>query len=176
MIKQKKGFFTFIFSLIPGAGELYMGFRRQGISIMILFWLAIGFAGVLQINLLLFTLPILWFYSFFNVHNLASLTDEEFYSLEDKFLFDIDRIMEDKDIVLKNYRNVFAGILIFLGASIIWNNSFSILYSILPERLYYQIRDIGRNVPQFVFAAAIIALGVYLIRGKKKELDNNENS
>lgn len=176
MIKQKKGFFTFIFSLIPGAGELYMGFRRRGISIMILFWLAIGFAGVLQINLLLFTLPILWFYSFFNVHNLASLTDEEFYSLEDKFLFDIDRIMEDKDIVLKNYRNVFAWILIFLGASIIWNNSFSILYSILPERLYYQIRAIGGNVPQFVFAAAIIALGVYLIRGKKKELDNNENS
>jgi hypothetical protein len=29
---------TFIFSLIPGAGEMYMGFKKQGISIMLLCW------------------------------------------------------------------------------------------------------------------------------------------
>ena len=35
MQKQKKGFLLFISSLIPGAGEMYMGFFKQGISIMI---------------------------------------------------------------------------------------------------------------------------------------------
>ena len=38
MQKQKRGFWLFIFSLIPGAGEMYMGFKKQGISIMLLFW------------------------------------------------------------------------------------------------------------------------------------------
>ena len=32
MQKQKRGFWLFIFSLIPGAGEMYMGFKKQGIS------------------------------------------------------------------------------------------------------------------------------------------------
>mgnify|MGYP000143409302 FL=1 len=39
MQKQKRGFLLFISSLIPGAGEMYMGFFKQGISIMTLFWL-----------------------------------------------------------------------------------------------------------------------------------------
>ena len=34
MQKQKKGFLLFISSLIPGAGEMYMGFFKQGISIL----------------------------------------------------------------------------------------------------------------------------------------------
>ena len=45
MQKQKKGFLLFISSLIPGAGEMYMGFFKQGISIMTLFWAIIAIAG-----------------------------------------------------------------------------------------------------------------------------------
>ena len=37
MRRQRKGFLTWIASLIPGAGELYMGFEKQGVSLMILF-------------------------------------------------------------------------------------------------------------------------------------------
>lgn len=44
MQKQKKGFLLFISSLIPGAGEMYMGFFKQGISIMTLFWAIIAIA------------------------------------------------------------------------------------------------------------------------------------
>ena len=29
MQKQKRGFWLFIFSLIPGAGEMYMGFKNR---------------------------------------------------------------------------------------------------------------------------------------------------
>lgn len=36
MPKQKRGFLLFICSLIPGAGEMYLGFFKQGISIMTL--------------------------------------------------------------------------------------------------------------------------------------------
>ena len=73
MQKQKKGFLLFISSLIPGAGEMYMGFFKQGISIMTLFWAIIAIAGGLNISSLVIFLPVLWFYSFFHVHNLNCL-------------------------------------------------------------------------------------------------------
>ena len=80
MQKQKKGFLLFISSLIPGAGEMYMGFFKQGISIMTLFWAIIAIAGGLNISSLVIFLPVLWFYSFFHVHNLKELPEEEFDS------------------------------------------------------------------------------------------------
>ncbi len=39
MTRKKNGFLTFIFSLLPGAGEMYMGFFKQGMSIMAIFFL-----------------------------------------------------------------------------------------------------------------------------------------
>ena len=61
MQKQKRGFLLFISSLIPGAGEMYMGFFKQGISIMTLFWAIIAIAGGLNISSLVIFLPVLWF-------------------------------------------------------------------------------------------------------------------
>lgn len=46
MPKQKRGFLLFICSLIPGAGEMYLGFFKQGISIMTLFWVQRNFEYV----------------------------------------------------------------------------------------------------------------------------------
>ena len=41
MTRKKRGFWTFIFSLIPGAGEMYLGFMKRGVSTMLVFlgWL-----------------------------------------------------------------------------------------------------------------------------------------
>ena len=73
MTKQKKGFLVFLCSLIPGAGELYMGFFQKGLSIMILFWSIFALCSATGMGWSLMFLPILWFYSFFDVHNLKSL-------------------------------------------------------------------------------------------------------
>lgn len=37
MIKKKNAILTFIFSMLPGAGEMYMGFMKQGVSLMSMF-------------------------------------------------------------------------------------------------------------------------------------------
>lgn len=37
MTRKKRGFWTFCFSLIPGAGEMYLGFMKRGLSMMCLF-------------------------------------------------------------------------------------------------------------------------------------------
>lgn len=47
MRRQRKGFLTWIASLIPGAGELYMGFEKQGVSLMILFWGSVALIAML---------------------------------------------------------------------------------------------------------------------------------
>ena len=122
MQKQKRGFWLFIFSLIPGAGEMYMGFKKQGISIMLLFWGVFAVGSCTGMDWLIFLIPIIWFYSFFNVHNLKSLSEEEFYSVEDSYVLHMDKLIGDVDTLLTHHRKLTAIVLIVFGASILWNN------------------------------------------------------
>ncbi|HJB87773.1 MAG TPA: hypothetical protein IAA14_00005, partial [Candidatus Blautia excrementigallinarum] len=116
MTKQKHGFLVFIASLIPGAGEMYMGFRKQGISIMLLFWGTFALTSVINMGWIMLFLPILWFYSFFNVHNLKSLSEEDFYSVEDSYILHLDQFIGSTDSAFKKHRTVLAVLLILFGA------------------------------------------------------------
>ena len=88
MTNKKNKLFTFFFSLIPGAGEMYLGFYKMGASVMILFFGDVALASSL-FPPLLYLLPVMWFFSFFHTHNLNNMADEEFYALEDGYLFDM---------------------------------------------------------------------------------------
>lgn len=169
-MNKGNGFLRFLCSLVPGAGEMYMGFMKQGLALMTLFWVIVFFGGCLNIPLVLFPLPVIWAYSFFHVHNLAGLSDEEFYAQEDKFLFNWDLIGQ---IEPKKGRKILAWTLIFIGASILWNFMKGTVYMVLdmlhiPTYFWSQIM---RSVPQVVFAVLMIYLGVVLIRGKKRVLE-----
>lgn len=176
MTKQKRGFWLFIFSLIPGAGELYMGFRKQGISIMGCFWLIIAVAAGLNFGWLLMLLPILWFYSFFNVHNLKSLSEEEFYSLEDDYIMNLDQVFANSGNLVYRYRVLVAVGLIVAGLAILWNSFWNLIQTLLPEWMWQFGWQIGNLFPRLILAVIIIKIGVYLIRGKKKELEMNEEA
>ena len=171
MQKQKKGFWLFIFSLIPGAGEMYMGFKKQGISIMLLFWSMIAVAASINMGQLVLFLPIIWFYSFFNVHNLKSLSEEEFRCVEDTYILHLDKLIGDADHLLSKYRTIVAVLLIVFGISILWNNLISVLTWILPRSLSDFLYTLTYHLPQIVIAVAIILAGLYILSGKKKELD-----
>lgn len=176
MTKQKRGFWTFVFSLIPGAGEMYMGFMRRGMSIMIVFWLLIALSGLMSTGIFLFGIPLLWFYSFFNVHNLKGLSEEEFYSIQDDYAFHIDEFVVDKGGFVRKYRNVIAGIFILIGCSILWDGLYRVLLRIIPENFHFIVYFISDIVPKFAVGIGIILLGILLIRGKKKELEDHENA
>ena len=137
MQKQKKGFLLFISSLIPGAGEMYMGFFKQGISIMTLFWAIIAIAGGLNISSLVIFLPVLWFYSFFHVHNLKELPEEEFYAIEDNYILHLDRIFQNNIRLSQKHIKIAAILLIVFGVagmvSVICSSGF---YQILWLLLY----------------------------------------
>ena len=174
MQKQKRGFWLFIFSLIPGAGEMYMGFKKQGISIMLLFWGVFAVGSCTGMDWLIFLIPIIWFYSFFNVHNLKSLSEEEFYSVEDSYVLHMDKLLGDVDTLLSHHRKLTAIILIVFGASILWNNLVDFFYMILPGYLAEVLGSFAYHLPQLVIAVAIIFTGIYILTRKKDALDKEQ--
>lgn len=169
-MSRKNAFIRFMFSLIPGAGEMYMGFMKQGITLMTLFVGVIFLAVYLNNPIFAFALPVIWFYGFFHVHNLAGLSDEEFYAQEDSLLFDWNIFGK---LEQKKGRKILAWILILLGVSILWNFLTGMVYYFLDmfNISHYFWNEIVRMVPQIVFAVLLIYAGVQLIKGKKKELE-----
>lgn len=178
MPKQKYGFLVFLCSLVPGAGEMYMGFKKQGVSIMLMFWGIIAIAGGLRLEFLMALLPIVWCYSFFNVHNLKSLTPQEFLFVEDEYLLYRGKELGKTDIkeLIRKYRIPIAVILILCGLLTLWNCIPYALGGIIPAYLWNLLDTIGNVIPRVVIACCIIGIGVLLIFGKKDEtMDNNRD-
>ena len=176
MQKQKRGFLLFICSLIPGAGEMYMGFFKQGISIMTLFWAIVAIAGELNIASLVIFLPVIWFYSFFHVHNLKELPEEEFYAVEDNYILHLDRVFRNSEKISPKHIKITAVLLIVFGAVIIWNGFRDLLYWILPESLAIIMQDIMYQIPSVIIGILIIIAGYQLLTGKIKGFSSEEKT
>ena len=70
-------FWAFMCALVPGAGQMYMGYMKRGLSLMVLFFGAcFGFSVVSGLFYMfdgVFSLiPVVWFYSFFDALNLQA--------------------------------------------------------------------------------------------------------
>ncbi|MBC8061024.1 MAG: hypothetical protein H7Y18_10180 [Clostridiaceae bacterium] len=173
MKKKKSKFLTFVFSLLPGAGHMYMGFMKMGLSFMSAFLVGIFLSSWLDIGPLLVILPLIWFYSFFDCMNKRYSTEEEFLILEDNYLFSLDKFVKLDENIFKK-RRVLAGVLLlFLGGYLIWNNTLHLLARYIPDRAYEVINNLTRIAPQIIVGVAIVIAGVKLIQGKKKESDMN---
>ena len=175
MIKKKGKFLTTIFSCIPGGGQMYMGFMKEGLSLMGMFFFILFLSSWLNIGPMLYVLPVLWFYSFFDAMNKMSLDDEEFYCLEDHFLF-AEGLEKEKILwFLKKYSTVIAMVLIVFGVSILFNSFLDLVGHYLNFWIVRELADFVRwFVPQSVFALFIIWLGVKMIGEKKKRLDEKD--
>lgn len=176
MQKKKKGLWLFISSLIPGAGEMYMGFKKQGISIMLLFFTLFALGMFTGLDFIIWFTPIIWFYSFYNVHNLKSLPDEEFYSIEDNYVLHLDEFTGDITGLLKKHHTVAAGLLILFGISILWRGISDIFYWFLPEPLAGIINNLGYSLPQIIIGAFILIAGIYLLNNKRQSFNHYEDS
>lgn len=171
MIKKKNSFLTFCFAFLPGAGQMYMGFMNRGISLMSAFFILIFLSSWLNLGPLMFAMPVIWFYAFFDTFNLRGMPDDEFYAMEDKFILFPGVTKEGSKILQSKYRMVLAVALVMIGFVILWNNLYSLFRSILPQPIREIVYRFGHYFPQLLIGFAIILLGIYLIRGKKKELD-----
>ncbi len=173
MTKKKNKFFTFIFSLLPGAGEMYMGFMKMGISLMSCFFLALMLADSGMFDFMVLIAAIVWFYSFFHVHNLAGLPDEMFLEVKDAYLLPFAGKEDEKMMITGKYRKVTAVILIVIGVSGLLKLFYYITAAYFPEIIRVILKDIiFYYFARGVFSIAVIVLGIYMIRGKKKQLED----
>lgn len=176
MKQQKKNkFFTFMFSFIPGAAEMYMGFMKRGISLMALFLVCL----VIPLSTRLFealalSSVLVWVYSFFHARNLAALPTELFDALEDHFVW--EGFLEKKSFKISSpaISKWAGGILMVIGTLILWNNFSAMIYNLIPDRYWDKLYPMIDRFPQVVMAVLIIAIGFKLMAGKKEELNGDE--
>ncbi len=175
MIRKKNKFFTLIFSAFFGAGQMYMGFMKQGISIMTLTAIILAFGNFTGIGTIFFSLPVLWFYSFFDVINKMTMPDHIFQTLEDHYIF----LSSNDNIELKSlvarYEKAIAIFLILLGVSALGENILDLIAEQASMAGYYELSEfvysLRWNGTRILFSILIIIVGAKMIIGKKKELD-----
>lgn len=149
---QNKKFWAFLFSLIPGAGHMYIGLQKKGIQIMVTFFLLMTLHDWINIPLFSIFLPVIWFYSIFDVRKILNSG----VIPEDTVHFNIS--------FNGNGNKIFAYILIAIGSiALLRNVIFPILDIDLSWRTEHYIKTI---ISSIIF----IGIGIKLLMGNRKLL------
>lgn len=174
---KKSKVWTFLFALIPGAGHMYLGVIKKGCVLMSLFagiiWLSSGYYSFFD-GLLIF-IPVIWFYCFFDAMHLYPFEAERLRAMDQQF---IQSLKMGKFLNLVRKRHLLLGaILICMGLWAVFSSVVDFFFSRLPysEEQYYLFDFFMRTLPPTAFISAIlVAVGVYLILGKKISQKSNE--
>ncbi len=175
---EKSRFLVLIFSFIPGAGEMYLNMMKKGAAIMGLFWGISFISGSINSSILLFALPVIWFYSFFETHNMKHFSFDYRKECDDKFIYSIDSIFDNGGFFanLGNRNKVIGIILIIFGFVAIFKTIeypfYRLMGSINPVIAGF-IQYILRTIPDVLISIFIILLGIRLIKGKNNNDDKD---
>lgn len=150
---------------------MYLGFMKMGVSLMSFFIFLMILGDILNISSISSIGIIVWFYSFFHVHNLAGLTDNEYMNTKDEFLFNFDKILNADKRNIEKYRKVIAIILIIFGTLLLWQGIKAAFLPLLPDFILRVISRMENTVPQILAGIGIIIGGFYMIKGKKEDME-----
>lgn len=167
---RKSRFLAFWCSLIPGAGEMYLGYFKTGFSVMGVFCSIVTFASLMNLGFLAFFLPVVWFYSFFHTHHLLTMWRAGEAMPEDCFFFNLLSVVPKDRESWKKYKKYVAVVLILLGLISLFNGVVDLSYNLLPESAYWALRNVVSMLPRMIFGIGIVTLGIYMIQGKRYEL------
>ena len=157
---KKNIFFTFCFSFIPGAGQMYQNYMKRGLSLMCLGGILFVLAVMLETAVFVIPFCIIMAYSFFDTYNIRNSigTDSE---IKDDYILqgvDFDKI--------KNNKLLGIGI-ILVGIYLLLNN---VLYGMARQMdiqfLVNIIRMIRMYFPSLIVAAITIGIGTKMISSK----------
>lgn len=167
---MKNGILTLIFAFIPGAGQMYQGYMKRGLSLIGMF--CAGCAMAILLDGLALVLPVIWMYSFFDTFNLRAQLGAG-NAPEDDYLVHFDLENERLRQFMKDSHKLVGWGLIALGALVLYEN---IVMSTLGDimwrwgqnspifRAFYLMM---KDLPQIMFCVALIVCGVWLVRGPR---------
>ncbi|CAH2214215.1 NADPH-dependent FMN reductase family protein [Tepidibacter aestuarii] len=159
-------------SIIPGAGHMYLNLKGQGIQLMGAFFLPFFLTDLLEINFLMFLVPMVWFYSLFDAMHKAS---EE--NLKDTNI-PIFSSLKENTFLIKDKSKILGYLLITIGCIAIFQNilvdGFDALIKHLGITKYISIYEIKRYLTTGIVGIIFIIGGIKLLHGSKKYNLNKE--
>ncbi len=163
---KKSGFLTFCFAFIPGAGQMYQGYMKRGLSLITFFCMGIFLSSIFPYAAAV--LPIIWMYSFFDTFNLNHTVQSDAFLLQNEWICTI------KDSVAKKPTWIGGG-LILLGLWILFDSFINPLLYHLAKTMgidsWYYTR-LYEQIPTLALAVVIIYLGFRLAFGKNQHPTN----
>ena len=139
-------------SVMPGAGHMYLGYQKKGLIIMGTFLFSIFFMGWLGISMLLFLLPLIWFYSFFDAMHIADGSQDDVKN-------------QDLDLTLSNMKPE------WVGAALIGIGVLVLVERILFPLINYRIRQ---YVQTTVVSLIFISGGIVMLMKNKRNAPVDE--
>lgn len=164
----KNGFLTFCCAFIPGAGQMYQGYMKRGLSLILTACL-IGMVSSL-LNPVLLLLVVVWMYSFFDTFNLRAQIIAD-TAPEDDYLVHFDPRDRRLARALLDSHKLVGWLLIAFGALIAYQN---LIMNTLGDLVYrwghsspvfralYLVMD---SLPDVVVCVVLIVCGVWLVKG-----------
>ncbi|NLX92007.1 MAG: hypothetical protein GXZ07_10590 [Firmicutes bacterium] len=151
---QNRKIITCLLSVIPGAGHMYLGYQKLGLELMTLFFFSFFFIDWLRIELFMFIIPVIWFYSMFDALHKAS---ERGTPAEGDNLSLLELIGENS--------NRWSGSKL-LGYGLILIGALLLFDRIISPMISYEIRN---YLQTGIVALLFIAGGIRILVGGRKE-------
>ena len=176
---KKNGILTFLFAFVPGAGQMYQGYMKRGLSLITLFFLCI-MTGMLLLEPLVLTALIVWMYSFFDTFNLRAQFIAGTAPADD-YLVHFNTKDARLTLFFRDSHKLVGWALIALGAMVAYQN---IIMRVLGDvmwrwgqnspffRALYLMMD---QLPEVVVCVALIICGAWLVRGPKGRKQKPQN-
>ena len=166
-----RGIVFFMFSCIPGCGQMHQGYMKRGISQTVLCCGVLAVAVFLEIGALAILLVPLWLYSFFDSYNLRRQRMDGTED-EDAYLFGMS------DLDTRRLSEPFAKRHSLIGWALVLLGLYA-LYQTVVGQLMRWLSDLFPwtdwlydllvwDAPRILGTLLIIALGLWFIRGPKK--------
>ena len=122
---------------------------------------------------MMFIPALIWCYGFFHARNLAASEEDEFQKLEDDFVW--ASYVKDSSISISNptLRKWTAIAMIIGGAMLLWDNLSRMIYRMIPDAMWEVMAPVVDKIPEVVVSILLIYAGIWMIKGKKEELDGD---
>ena len=164
----KNGFLLFIASCLSGCGQMYQGYMKRGVSLLLAFALVFFISSNFFLGALVLFLPVIWLYAFFFFFSLrAQLAAGT--APEDGFLFGLsDMDSQRLNALLKKRHSLIGWVLVAVGAYMLYDMLMGqlsgLFFGWFGEWLYSLLRY---GVPRLVITVLVILLGLWFLRGPR---------
>ena len=164
----KNGFLLFIASCLSGCGQMYQGYMKRGLSLLLSFFLVIFVSTYFYLGTLALFLPVIWLYAFFDSYALRSQLSAG-TAPEDAFLFGLSDMDSNRlGELLRKRHSLIGWVLVAVGVYMLYDMLMGqlsgLFFGWFGEWLYSLLRY---GLPRVVITVLVILLGLWFIRGPR---------